>query len=151
MAKIKLDLDQNDNLNFDRPVLIPEPTAKKNPLKVTFTFIWRNRNDVAALFDAYIDRARAAAKEAEERLKSRLAAEEAGDTPEEDKPKTMAEMAAEGIARDIEVLRDIATGWNIDAPFDDDNLGKFFRKYPGAAGAIAHDYRISLTEGRLGN
>jgi hypothetical protein len=49
------------------------------------------------------------------------------------------------------VMRDICTGWNIDAPFDDENLTKFFTKYPGAGGAIAHDYRVSLTEGRLGN
>lgn len=140
MAKIKLNLDENDNLDFERAVTIPETTAKKNPLRVTFTFRYRNRLEVAELFDGYIERSRAAIKEAEERAEAGI-----------EERKTMAELAQEGIKRDIETMRDIATGWNIDAPFDDEHLTKFFTKYPGAGGAIANDYRVSLTEGRLGN
>jgi hypothetical protein len=151
MGKIKLDLDAGDNLDFDRPVTIPQPTVKKDPLRVTFTFRWRDRRAVAALFDGYIERARALAKQAEDKAKARAEAEEAGQPLPEEPSKTMAQMADEGVARDIEVLKDIATGWNIDAPFDDEHLAKFFRKYPGAGSAIANDYRISLTEGRLGN
>jgi hypothetical protein len=151
MGKIKLDLDAEDNLDFDRPVAIPQPTARKDPLRVTFTFKWRNRRDVAALFDGYIERARALAKAAEERAAARAAAEEAGQPLPDEPGKSMMQLADEGIARDIEVLKDIATAWNIDAPFDDEHLAKFFRKYPGAGSAIANDYRVSLTEGRLGN
>ena len=151
MGKIKLNLDDDDNLDFDRAVAIPQPTAKKDPLLVTFTFKWRNRRDVAALFDDYIERARALAKATEDRAKERAAAEEAGQAVPDEPVKTMAQLADEGVARDIEVMKDIATGWNIDAPFDDEHLAKFFRKYPGAGAAIANDYRVSLTEGRLGN
>lgn len=139
MGKIKLDLEPNDSLDFERSVAIPEANPKKEPLRIKFKFKWRDRNEAAALFDAYIEKGRAERQAEDERI-------DAGGTP-----RTMAEIHREGIARDVEMLKDFATGWNIDAPFDDVHLTKFFTKYSGAGMAIASDYRVSLFEGRLGN
>lgn len=126
--RIKLDLESGDTLDFDRAVDIPTPNGK--PLKVTFTFKYRDRKAMAALLDSYMDRAKNQAQ---------------GDE------KPSAELVAAAISADVEAIQDIATGWNIDAPFDAENLRKLCTKYAGAALAIVTDYRVSLTHGRLGN
>lgn len=130
MAKIKLDLEASDRLTYDRIVDIPTPDGK--PLKVTFTFLHRDREAIAALFDAYREKAR-----------------EEKQADQQDVPS--AEAVRQAIDNDVETLQDIATGWNIDAPFDAEHLRKLCTKYAGAALAVVTDYRISLTQGRLGN
>lgn len=130
MAKIKLNLDSNEPLTYKRTVLIPTEDGKA--LKIEFTFKHRDRIALAKLFDEYIGKARAAAEEVNEE-------------------RPLVESAEAGIRRDIETVLDIADSWNVDLPFDELHLGKFFRRYPGAATAIATDYRVSLAEGRLGN
>lgn len=128
MAKIKLDLEPGERLTYERAVDIPTPDGK--PLKVTFTFLHRDRTAIAALFDLYREKARQQA-----------------DAPGDDSAVSV-QLA---IDNDVETLQDIATGWNIDAPFDAAHLRKLCTKYAGAALAVVTDYRVSLTQGRLGN
>lgn len=133
--KVKLNLDPTDRITFDRIVLIPTPEGK--PLKLPVTYKHRTREQVAELFDGYVDKARKAAEAASI----------------EDKPsRQMADGVDDAVHRDIEAVKDVATDWGVEGyAFNDQNLGKFFRLYPGAASAIVTDYRISVTEGRLGN
>jgi hypothetical protein len=138
-AKIKLDLDASDNLDFDREIKIPDPKGQKKPISITFKMKWRDRLAVAELFDEYI-------------AKAREAAEAAMADSESDERKTMRALAADALKRDIETTLDICVGWNLENyEFNEDSLRKLFTKYPGAARQIADDYRVSLTEGRLGN
>ncbi len=134
-TKIKLDLDATDVITFDRAVDIP--TFDGRPLKITFTFTYRDREQVAALFDSY-------KKRSEDAAKARL--EQAGADDE-----SIMEIVRKTLADDVEMLMEIASGWNIDAPWNAESVRKMCLRYAGAATAIVTDYRISLTQGRLGN
>ena len=142
---IKLDLDSpSDDISFDGTVRIPTPDGSE--LLVPFIFRYRDREETAALFDEFIarDRARAAQRE-------RAAAEAAGEPVEPDE-KTLKQYAVEATQRDVDATLKIAKGWDVEGrEFGAEQLTKFFRRYPGAYGAIVTHWRLSLTEGRLGN
>jgi len=133
---IKLNLEPTENLTYKRTVAIPTPDG--NPLKVEFTFKHRTRVQVGELFEGYMARAKAAAeKEAE--------------VGAESDHGSLREFAEAAVGRDVDAVLDVATNWNIDLPFNAENLFRFLNAYAGAAVAITTDYRVSLTEGRLGN
>jgi hypothetical protein len=128
VAKIKLDLEPTDVLSFDRVVPIPTPDGKS--LKVTFTFKYRDRESAIKYFDEY-----------REQLVAFVDGEQSDALA-----KTL-----EYIEFEVRTIMDVASGWNIDAPWDATNLRKLLVKYAGAGSAIMADYRVSLTQGRLGN
>jgi len=152
MAKIKIDLDPKGPLTYDREVPIPTPSGK--PLKVTFTFKHRTREQMAELRERYIAKARdayiLATAEVEQEKAKREAEEKAGRTylPPEAK---LVEGIPEAIANDVAAVLDVADGWNLDAEFTAENIGKFLMLYAAAPKAIGDDYFVSMTEGRLGN
>lgn len=127
MAKIKLDLEPTDVLSFDRVVPIPTPDGKS--LKVTFTFKYRDRESAIRYFDEY-----------REKLTAFVEGEETGIS------KTL-----EYIDFEVSTIMEVASGWNIEAPWEVANVRKLVVKYAGAGSAIMADYRVSLTQGRLGN
>jgi hypothetical protein len=129
MKTITLDLDALPT-DFARTVAIPDALTG-HALRVTFTFRWRDQIDGAALFDRYLAEAR--------KLLS--------DAQSGEKPADSAEEVRAAIARDIGKMHDMATGWNIAAPFDDAHLTKFFTRYPGASLAIISDYRSAIMTG----
>lgn len=132
MAKAKIDLDPKGDITYQREVSIPTPSGKA--LKVSFTFKQRTREQMAELLDTYIAKARESAKQ---------------EVPEDSK---MVDQVEQSIASDVSAILDVATDWNVEGyDFTTVNLTKFLRLYPGAAMAIVTDYRISQTEGRLGN
>jgi hypothetical protein len=140
MAKIKLNLDANDKLSVTGEVTIP--TADGKALKIRFDFIWRDREAMAELTGDHLRRSKDAVE------KARMAA---ADMADGDDAAFGVEFVREAIKRDVETVLDVATGWNVDLPFDADTLGKFFRKYPAAASAIYQEYRTRMTEGKVGN
>ena len=52
---------------------------------------------------------------------------------------------------DVDVLLDIASGWELEDAFDKDNLEELTQNYIGAARAIIEKYLSELTQARLGN
>lgn len=52
---------------------------------------------------------------------------------------------------DADVVLDIANGWELDDPFDADNVALLLQSYIGAARAIIEKYINELTSARLGN
>lgn len=52
---------------------------------------------------------------------------------------------------DVDVILDIATGWELDDAFDDESVEKMTQNYIGAARAIIETYLNELTSARLGN
>ena len=133
MAKIKLDLDATDVITFERAVDIPTPDARG--LKITFTFTYRDREAIATLFDGYKAKAEAAAQ-------ARASASD---------DESIVETVRTSLKNDVDVIMDIASGWNVDAPWSEEYVRKMCLRYAGAAMAIVSDYRVSLTQGRLGN
>lgn len=128
MAKDTLDLTSEAPISFDAQVDIPTPDG--NAKRITITYKWRDRIQMAALFDSYLAAAR----------KEEPAAE-----------RPLAEAVKATIESDVEAIFDVATGWKLGADFDAQNLRKLCTRYPGAASAILGHYRDALTRGRLGN
>jgi len=126
--RIKLDLDSTDSLDFEVTVSIPTPDGK--PLRIPFTFRYRDRVDTAKLFDTFRERAEA--------------------TPDET-DAALAAIVTDALESDAEMLIDIASDWGIDLEWNRDNARKFCRRYAGAARAVLSEYRTALTQGRLGN
>lgn len=52
---------------------------------------------------------------------------------------------------DVELLLDIASGWDLDEPFDADSLGKLSQRYMGSAQAVVQAYFDELTGARTKN
>ena len=138
MQKIKLNLEPNDRITFVSDVAIPTPDGKA--LKVSFDFRHRTREQMAKLLDTYLAKAR------------EVAADAAAKVEDDEGTTLLADNVAELIARDVEAVMDVASGWYVeDHPYSAASLSKFFNLYPGAATAIVQHYRVSLLQGRLGN
>lgn len=134
MAKIKLNLDPTDTPTYKREVSIPTPDGK--PLKIEFEFLHRTREEMATLFDLYIKRE----------------ADRVAHGSPEGEQRSLVDITREALARDVDTTLDVAVGWNVDGyEFGKESLMLLFARYPAAATAIATDYRVSHTEGRLGN
>jgi hypothetical protein len=54
-------------------------------------------------------------------------------------------------AEDVEMILDVASGWDLDEPFDKANINKLVQSYMGAARAILDVYISELTGARAKN
>lgn len=61
------------------------------------------------------------------------------------------ESIKDGEAKDVEVIMDIASGWELEDAFDAKNVELLTQNYLGAARAIIDKYLSELTQARLGN
>ena len=52
---------------------------------------------------------------------------------------------------DVDVILDIASGWDLEDAFDADNIEELTQNYLGAARAVIEKYLHELTQARLGN
>lgn len=148
--RIKLDLDATDSLDFEREVTLPTPNGKGQ--KVTFTFKYRNRQEVADLFDGFNRRATAeAAAQAATEAQAVADAQAAGQDAMAAVNFSIQGAVRDAIDDDVATVMDMVTGWNLEAEWSRDNVRKLLLRYAGAAVAIVSDYRVSLTQGRLGN
>ncbi|MCY1380956.1 Phage tail assembly chaperone [compost metagenome] len=56
-----------------------------------------------------------------------------------------------GELKDVDSLREILAGWELDDPFSEESIQKLIQNYQGAAPAIVRKYMAELTQARLGN
>ena len=61
------------------------------------------------------------------------------------------ESIKDGEVKDVEVIMDIASGWELEDAFDAKNVELLTQNYLGAARAIIDKYLAELTTARLGN
>ena len=52
---------------------------------------------------------------------------------------------------DVDVIMDMASGWDLEDPFDQANVELLTQNYLGAARAVIEKYLSELTAARLGN
>ena len=97
MAKIKI----AQNPTFKAPVLIP--IVGDEPEQIEFTFKYRDREELAALFDAW-------------NLKRREIRETLGETP------TLSEIVAADTEQQVQQIKDLVLGWGFDDKFDDQSI-----------------------------
>lgn len=63
----------------------------------------------------------------------------------------MSSLMTAGGDKNATYILDIATGWNLDIPFNRANIEQMCDEMPGAAVAIMQGYYSAVTEGRLKN
>lgn len=102
-------------------------------------------------------------------VEAREAAEAKNDEPAVDdvpKPKSKAkaktkrievtdaqlqESVDKGLARTTEIIREVASGWDLDDEFNDENIGLMCSRYPGVHQRLWEQYDARVRGNRLGN
>lgn len=126
MAKIRI----AQSPTFKAMVLIP--IVGSEPEKIEFTFKYRDRLELAALFDEWNtnrDQARAALGE---------------------KP-TYSQIVAADTEQQSQQIKDLVVGWGFDDKFDDKSILALVKSCQGAAEAVVEAYQGAYKLARLGN
>ena len=126
MAKIRI----AQKATFNAPVLIP--IVGSAPEKVEFTFKYRDRVELAALFDEWN----------EKKDKARAAL---GDKP------SWSEIVAVDAEQQTQQIKDLVVGWAFDDEYNDDNIVAFVKSCQGAAESVVKAYEGAYSQARLGN
>lgn len=126
MTKIRI----AQNATFNAPVLIP--IVGSAPEKVEFNFKYRDRAELAAMFDEWN----------EKRKKAQAAL---GDKP------SWSEIVAVDTEQQTQQIKDLVVGWGFDDEYSDDNIVAFVKSCQGAAEAVVKAYEGAYSQARLGN
>jgi hypothetical protein len=145
MAKITLG-KRPDHITRVVSATMPDGTA--GTIEVRYRY--RTRVQFGELIDMRVDEARA------QQAADEAAAAEALAKTADAAPPAPAAFSVAGLQRasrdaNAAYIMDIATGWNLDEPFSLDSVTQLCDEAPGMATAIINDYRMAITEGRLGN
>jgi hypothetical protein len=126
MAKIRI----AQNPTFQAMVLIP--IVGSVPEKIEFTFKYRDRLELAALFDEW-----------NQNRKEALAA--LGDQP------SLSEVVAADAAQQVRQIKDLVAGWAFDDKFDETSITALVKSCQGATEAVVEAYQGAYNQARLGN
>jgi hypothetical protein len=126
MAKIRI----AQNPSFKAMALIP--IVGSEPEKIEFTFKYRDRLELAALFDEW-----------NRNRKDALAV--LGDQP------SLSEVVAADAAQQTQQIKDLVVGWSFDDKFDEKNIAAFVKSCQGATEAVVDAYQGAYNQARLGN
>lgn len=122
--------------------ITPKPTFKVDvaipqvggdPVSVSFTFRYRDRTELAVLFDAWTERAQAM----NQRFK--------------DSAPSLAEVTAAEIEQGVGQVKDLVVGWGFDDEFNDASIFALVQSCIGVSDAVVKAYSESFGKARLGN
>ncbi|WP_379555036.1 phage tail assembly chaperone [Pseudomonas sp. MD332_8] len=108
------------------------PVVGQEPVKVEFTFKYRNRIELAALFDEWNQRR----KDGQERF---------GEKP------TVSEIIAVDTENQMQQIKDLVVGWEFDDKFDDESIKALVTSCHGATEAVVDAYQAAFAKARTGN
>lgn len=108
------------------------PVVGQEPVKVDFTFKYRNRVELAALFDEWNQRR----KEGQERF---------GEKP------TVSEIVAVDTENQMQQIKDLVVGWEFDDKFDDESIKALVTSCHGTTEAVVDAYQAAFAKARTGN
>lgn len=97
---------------------------------IEIDYIYRTRSEFGRLVDELFD---------------------AGQQATQDEKFSLASVMSRTSATNADYILKIARGWNLDEPFERSALEQLSDEIPAAVAAIMEQYRIAITEGRLGN
>lgn len=126
MAKFKI----AQSPTFLGAVMIP--VVGQDPVKVQFTFKYRNRIELAALFDEWNQR-------------RSDGAERFGEKP------TVSEIVAADTENQIQQIKDLVAGWEFDDKFDDESIKALVTSCHGTTEAVVDAYQAAFAKARTGN
>lgn len=115
---------------FKGPVMIP--IVGQAPVKVEFTFKYRDRVDLATLFDEWNQRRKAGF----ERL---------GDNP------SLSEVVAVDTEQQSQQIKDLVVGWAFDDKFDEESIKALVKSCHGTTEAVVAAYEDAYAKARSGN
>ena len=119
--KIKLG---NPPKDFKRKITIELLDGTKGD--VEFTFKYRTRSEYADLMDATLN------------------AEKDAPVKKEETAKEAFERIGEGT---VSFIKEIATGWDLEEEFNDENIKTLIDTYPAVTVAASESYRLAILEG----
>ena len=108
------------------------PVVGQDPVKVEFTFKYRNRIELAALFDEWNQRR----KDGQERF---------GENP------TVSEIIAVDTENQMQQIKDLVVGWEFEDKFDDESIKALVTSCHGTTEAVVDAYQAALAKARTGN
>ena len=108
------------------------PIVGQEPVKVEFTFKYRNRIELAALFDEW-----------NQRRKDGL--EKFGDKP------SVSEIIAVDTENQMQQIKDLVVGWEFDDEFDDESVKALVTSCHGTTEAVVDAYQDAYSKARTGN
>lgn len=129
MAKVKLGSRPK---NFKRTVTFPMHEGEIGSIECLYRY--RTRKEFGAFIDALN--------------------EAAGLVPTagaDGEKVTMTALLEKSGGSNAEYLMQVLDGWNLDEEFNRANVQQLIDELPGAANTIMEEYRLCITEGRLGN
>ncbi|WP_016970590.1 phage tail assembly chaperone [Pseudomonas tolaasii] len=126
MAKFKI----AQTATFLGAVMIP--VVGQEPVKVDFTFKYRNRVELAALFDEWNQRR----KDGLERLSE---------------DSTVSQIVAIDTENQVQQIKDLVVGWEFDDKFDDESIKALVTSCQGTTEAVVDAYQAAFTKARTGN
>jgi hypothetical protein len=130
MAKIKLGVRPD---TFKQNVRFPMLDGTEGSIEVVY--VYRTRTE----FGAFIDEIMNAAK-----VEPTL--------DEDGKPEfSMRALMEKTAGGNADYILKVVKGWNLDEPFNRENVQQLADELPAAAAAIMEQYRASVSEGRRGN
>jgi len=119
--------------NFKRVIKVPMLEGGEGTIEVSY--IYRTRTQ----FGAFVDELFAAA------------GVKPASQDEADVKFSLADALAKTRDTNADYILQIMDGWNLDVEFSRGSVVQLCDELPGAAMAIIDSYRLSITEGRLGN
>ncbi|WP_313043127.1 phage tail assembly chaperone [Pseudomonas sp.] len=108
------------------------PVVGQEPVKVEFTFKYRNRIELAALFDEWNQRR----KDGQARF---------GEKP------TVSEIIAVDTENQMQQIKDLVVGWEFDDKFDDESIKALVTSCHGTTEAVVDAYQAAFAKARTGN
>lgn len=108
------------------------PVVGQEPVKVDFTFKYRNRVELAALFDEWNQRR----KEGLERF---------------GEDSTVSQIVAIDTENQVQQIKDLVVGWEFDDKFDDESIKALVTSCQGTTEAVVDAYQAAFTKARTGN
>lgn len=108
------------------------PVVGQEPVKVEFTFKYRNRIELAALFDEWNQRR----EDGQERF---------GENP------TVSEIIAVDTENQIQQIKDLVVGWEFEDKFDDESIKALVTSCHGTTEAVVDAYQAAFAKARTGN
>lgn len=144
MAQVKVTLGKRPK-NFPHTVKFPMLEGGEGAIKASY--IYRTRKQFGELIDARVKAAKDAAA---------TAADPSADQPSITAPQlaadfSMATFLGDDTAKRASYIMDIMDGWNLDVPFNLDNVLQLCDELPAASTALINDYAAAAREGHLGN
>lgn len=135
--------------NFKKTVTFKDLDGSDSAVEALYKY--RTLTEFGSFIDEWAARAQAEIdKEKAARDAKRREAEARGEVYEEP-TLTNEELRQRQASANADYLMLILEGWNLDVPFSAEAVLQLCDEMPAAAAQLINDYRLAVTEGRLGN